>query len=155
MNVRRQVAMVTVGLFAGAVGWPATADAHSGVAVFQTLEAEGGSDLIIDLRVRVRYSEDNELAERAFLSATPTSPRGRKLPEIDLEREAKGVYGGAIQVDDRGKWTIAISSAFPPGSTSISVDVGNDDDVGQRFAVLGGGAVFVAFLLLVWRRRRT
>jgi len=166
VTFRGRVGLVAVGVIACMGMSPMTvARAHSGNAVFETLQAEGGSDLVIHVRLRVRYSEDRELAERAFLKATPTSPDGRTLPEVDLERETSGVYRGAITVDQPGTWTLAIASAFPPGNTTLTVDVGDEGDKtksssqsdgdGQWFAVIGvSGAMGVLGLLVISVRRR-
>lgn len=149
----RRLALLSL-LTLAVMGEAPAAHAHSGSAVFETLQAEGGSDLVIDLRLRVRYSEDNELAERAILSATATSPDGRALGKVDLEREDGGIYRAAIRVDQRGTWTIDIASAFPPGSSSLSVDVGDDTNTGLPVPVMSAVLLAVGVAFLLWRRRR-
>lgn len=152
---RAAVALVIAVVVGCVLMRPMSASAHSGNAVFETLTATGGSDLVIDLRVRVRYSADQEPAERAFLKATPHSPEGRTLAAVDLERAAQGIYEGRITVDAPGRWSLVVASAFPPGTTTVAVDVGNESSTLPWF-VLGGGAGALALLIaatVAWRRR--
>lgn len=156
-SVRRRVAVLAVGLLAFLVMSPGTAAAHSGNALFETLQVKGGSDLVIHLRPRVRFDGDRELAERAFVKVTPRAPDGRTLPTVDLERGAGGVYGGAITVDRPGTWTLAVSSAFPPGSTTLRVDVGKHDSSSRWLVIIGiaGTLAALGLVIVVVRRRQT
>jgi hypothetical protein len=127
--------------------------AHTGSAVFETLQAKARSDRVIDLQVRVRYSVDHELAEQALLSATATSPDGRALPKVEMERARGGIYRASIRVDQQGEWTVIVRSAFPPGNTSITVEVGNGEGSPRLSLVLGAVAVLVVAVgAFLWRR---
>lgn len=157
-GARFRIAAVTIGLALFAALWPAgDADAHSGSATFETLEARAGSDLVIHLRIAVRYSNDHEPAERAFLSAEATSPDGRKVAAVQLTRGDGGVYAGALHVDEPGEWTVEITSSFPPGRTSLTVDVGDDEDDRSPLVIVGLVAACLALIvvaLVLIRRRR-
>lgn len=150
-----RVTLLVIGLLTWLSLRPVTGHAHSGTAAFETLKAEGGSDLVLDVRLRVRYSEDQEPADRAFVKVTLRSPDGRTLPTVDLDRENGGIYSGTITVDRPGMWTVEVSSAFPPGSTTLRVDVGDRDGNRTWLVVVGvaGVAVLVGLLVLTARRR--
>lgn len=149
-TIRTCAALLALGVIASLAPWTiAVANAHTGEANFDVLDAASGSDLVIDLRLRVRYSGDNNPAERVFLSVTPTSPDGRELPSVELERRAGGVYQGVISVDEPGRWTLSVTSAFPPGGTSLTVDAGTGEGGGSQLAPVGLAGVVVAGLGLV------
>lgn len=134
-----------------------SADAHSGEAVFEVLESSADADLVVHVRTRVRYSGDDEPAERAFLQATARSSDDRALPPVDLERGTDGVYSGDVAVDEPGRWTIEITSAFPPGQTSfdVDVDVGRPGRADQRGPILMAGvtAAIAVAIVIGWQRR--
>ena len=150
-----RVALLAVLLTGAAITHAPDAHAHAGGAAFETLQAEEGADQVIDVRLRVRYSGDNEPAEGAILTATATSPTGRALTKVQFERQEGGIYRVAVRVDDPGRWVIDVTSAFPPGTTSISVTVG-DDDAGPSVPVVAAAVIVAALAAgLVLRRRKT
>lgn len=67
-----------------------------------------------------------------------------------------GRYEGEVPVDAAGRWTLDITSAFPPGQSSVEVDVGDADDGARGPALIVVAAVVAAAVVvavLVIRRR--
>jgi hypothetical protein len=106
-----------------------SASAHTGEATFEVQRATATNDRSVELRVAVIYRLDGDPAEGAFLQAVPIAPDGRKLPPVAFEREPGGVYSMRTTVDSEGLWAFEVTSRFPPGSTTIDIEVAKDKEV--------------------------
>lgn len=133
-----------------------SAGAHGGAAVFDVETDVSGMDVALD--VGITYETDGEPADGAIVQATGTGPGGERI-ELPLERDGDGRYVASTTVPEDGSWRFTIESSFPPGSTTVEVDVGGSGSnaAANRWAVLAAAAVAVgiATWLLQRRRRRT
>lgn len=158
LNVRRwaiAVVSATVVLLAG--GGPAAA--HGGGADIEVVEAVGGADASVSVRLAITYDDDGEPAEGAIVDVVPVGPDGSSLPAVRLERQAEpGSYAATFDVAEPGRWTLEVTSAFPPGSVEVPVVVGVDDTGSSTATNLVVAAVFgtVGGVLGLWvsQRRR-
>ncbi len=124
------VAAVAIGAWAPA----APAAAHGGGAAFEVLEADEVAPGRVALQVAVEFEADGEEATGAIVDVVPTSPDGETSPAVRLERDGTGAHATTLDLPQPGRWTLAVTSSFPPGSTEVAVEVGNaapaDDGAG-------------------------
>lgn len=140
---------------AALTGIVAPAAAHSGGAVMEVVTADGADDLAVEVTVDVAYEGDGEPADRAFVTVTPRDDSGRRLEPIDLDRATGGRYIGTIELDQPGRWILDVTSAFPPGSTTIDIAVGGGASGGAAPILTSAAAAVLALVIfVVWRRRR-
>ena len=114
-------------LAAAAVASPvvaAPAAAHGGGAALEVLEAEQVAPGTVSLQVAITYESDGDAATGAIVDVVPTGPGGEVAPAVRLERDATGAYAATLDLSEPGRWTLAVTSSFPPGSTEVPVEVG-------------------------------
>jgi len=117
--------------------------AHGGPATFDVL-----SDLVVaagrlELRVAVAHEADDHPAEGAIVDAVAVGPDGAASPAIPLAHTADvGVYAGTVALPVPGAWTLTVTSAFPPGTLDLTVDVAAAPDTPSppTTAVVGAAA---------------
>lgn len=134
--------------------WTSSASAHTGGAVLRVDTSDAKEGLAVDVTVAVNYEGDGEPAERAFVAVTPRAEDGRRLAKQDLERADGGRYTGTIAVDEPGRWTLEVTSSFPPGEATTVVDIGRGSM--NRTPIIAGALVAGAVLAAAvsWRRWR-
>ena len=101
----------------------APAAGHGGGAAVEVLEAEQVAPDTVALRVAVTFEADGDAATGAIVDVVPTSPSGETSPPVRLERDATGTYAASLDLAKPGRWTLAVTSSFPPGSTQVPVEV--------------------------------
>jgi hypothetical protein len=135
---RGLVLLATVIACVSALAAPAAA--HGGGALFEVLEAAEVSPGTVSLRVAVRYESDGDDAVGALVDVVPTSPTGRPGPAVRLVREeGGGTYAALLELGEPGQWDLALTSSFPPGSTTVAVQVLDPAVAGGRTAVVPAG----------------
>ena len=155
MRSMTKVTAVTLMLLALAV--PQAAVAHTGGAVFEVLEATSREPRIVEIRVVVTYSSDHERAETALLHAVGHGPNGRATGPIEFTRGSSGEYRLRTTVPTIGTWRFDITSRFPPGSTAVTVKVGDrsSGDNSLLWFGLPAAAMAVTIILVLRFRRRS
>ena len=138
-----------------ALAFQQPAGAHGGGAAFKVLDATSPGGRIVEIRVAITYSSDHELAEAALVQAVGHGPDGHTTAPIDLSRRPGGVYRLRTTVPAKGTWRFDVTSRFPPGSTRITVEVGDTSTSSSAVWWLAVPAVvIVGAVALVLRSRR-
>lgn len=102
---------------------PAAAHAHGGAATFEVLSAAEVAPGEVALRLAVRHEADGHPADGAIVDVVASGP-GAALPTVRLERTPEtGVYAAALRLPEPGRWTLAVTSSFPPGVLDVTVEV--------------------------------
>lgn len=146
--------LLIAGVWSGPI---ATAShAHEGSAVFEILEADASGQEVV-LQVGIRYSNDDEGAQGAIVKATGTGPDGETVGPVPLERADDGYYEAVLALPVAGAWELNLTSAFPPGSTTIDLtapeDIAGEDRRGVIAAGIGAALVLAVAGFVLWRRR--
>ena len=121
--VRGLLAAIAVAVLVPVLAPPAAA--HGGAATFEVLEAEEVTPGMVGLQVAVSFEADGHDATGAIVDVVPTSPDGEPSPAVRLTRDETGAYAAVLDLREPGAWTLDVTSAFPPGSTEVAVEVGD------------------------------
>ncbi|MBK9179866.1 MAG: FixH family protein [Acidimicrobiales bacterium] len=98
--------------------------AHGGNAVIEVLAAQPDGVASVLVQVRVTYEVDGHEAEGARVEVTVVDPASSPVSTTALASAGEpGVYAGSVPVPGAGSWQLEITSAFPPGTTALTVDV--------------------------------
>jgi hypothetical protein len=110
----------SVAAAAGAV----PAAAHGGGAAFDVIQASEVAPGTVTLRLAVLFEADGHEATGAFVDVIPTGPTGGEASAVRLARETgAGTYAATFELDEPGRWTLEVTSSFPPGRIEIPVRV--------------------------------
>lgn len=116
------LALVTLMIAIVALGsGPAHAHGPEGEMTVIVAEPAGASE--IELEVGILYTNDQELAEEATVTATLTGPDGTVVGPVELPRRSGATYAATVPVPTPGSWAIAVESAAPAASATTVVEV--------------------------------
>lgn len=119
----------------------APAGAHGGGAVLEVVEAAEVAPGTVSLRLAVTFENDGGDATGAIVDVIPTSLDGGETAAVRLVREpGAATFAADLELDEPGRWTLAVTSSFPLGSTEVPVEVRG----AERGAEDRGAAVFPA-----------
>ena len=116
MALRVRALLLAAAAVAGAVVAP-PAPAPGGGGAPAGVEAEQVAPGTVSLQVAITYESDGDAATGAIVDVVPTGPGGEVAPAVRLERDATGAYAATLDLSEPGRWTLAVTSSFPPGST--------------------------------------
>lgn len=102
-----------------------SAGAHGAEGELTLTKAEQTGPTTVEVEVGIVYANDGHLAEDAAVSATLTGPDGATVGPVELIRtgETTSLYAATVDVTAVGKWSVAVTSTEPAGTTSGSVTV--------------------------------
>ena len=99
------------------------AHAHGADGEMTVIAAEpvGATEIAVELGIL--YTNDQELAEEAVVTATLTGPDGAVVGPVDVPRRSGATYAATVAVPAPGAWTIALASVTPTSSATTVVEV--------------------------------
>jgi cobalamin biosynthesis Mg chelatase CobN len=187
----RPAAIATVAsvvLFAIALGVTADAPragAHGETGTMAVEVRQGPESDAVEVRARVTYANDGDVAPGASVDATLTGPGGRAVP-LTLADNGDGTYAAQASVSEPGTWTARLVSTTPSATAEATFtvsatattttteavrtpstrgssaapgadqDAGDDDGAPVAWIVLAVvAALLLAGLVWWWARRRT
>ena len=106
---------------------PSAAFAHGGPGSIEVLTTEPVGGSVVHVEVGITYVNDGEPANRATVSVTGTGPDGAVVVETAMgPGDTAGRYLADVPVTGPGPWTLTVSSAFPPATAEVTVEVPAD-----------------------------
>lgn len=103
----------------------AVASAHGDEGEVSLTKLEQTGPTTVAIEVGIVYSNDEEVAVDAQVSATLTGPEGATVGPVALSRtaEATSLYTATVEVPSAGDWSVAVTSSTPTGEVEGGVTV--------------------------------
>ena len=111
--------VVTLGAAAVAA---APAAAHSDDGEMTVTRADATGDTTVEIEVGIVYTNDDDLATEATVTATATISTGATVGPIDVPNTNDALYAATIELPEAGVWTVSLSATDPTASATAEVD---------------------------------
>jgi hypothetical protein len=106
-----------------ALGGAPHAGAHGDEGTMTVTAAEQVATDRVRVEVGIVYTNDDDPAEEAAVTATLTAPDGQVVGPVDLPAISGAVYGAEIDVPGPATWQVAVASTTPTAAAEASVEV--------------------------------